>query len=139
MTPRDHRYIVIVGCGRLGSFLANRLSNEGNSVVVIDSNPAAFDTLTADQFSGFRVEGDATELAILKQAKLDKADVVVGATQDENVNIMAAQVAKKRFNVPKVIARILDPNKEDFCRKLGIECICPTLIAAEKMIVLLNA
>lgn len=139
MAIAEHLYIVVVGCGRLGSFLANRLSNEGHSVVVIDVNASAFDMLTADQFSGFRVEGDATELAVLRHAKLDKADIVIGATQDENVNIMAAQVAKTRFNVPKVIARILDPNKEDFCRKLGIECICPTLIAAEKMILLLKA
>ena len=138
MTSAEHLYIIIVGCGRLGSFLANRLSHEGHSVVVIDANADAFEMLAADQFSGFTVEGDATELALLEQAKMDKADIVIGATQDENVNIMAAQVAKNRFNVPKVIARIIDPNKEEFCRKLGIECICQTLIAAEKMILSLN-
>ena len=134
----NNSYIIVIGCGRLGSFLANKLSNEGNSVVVIDVNVSAFDALTADQFSGFRIEGDATELAVLKQAKIDKADVVIGATHDENVNIMAAQIAKNTFNVPKVLVRILDPNKESFCRSIGIECICPTSIAAEKMIGVLN-
>lgn len=138
MAQSKNMYIIVIGCGRLGSFLANRLSNEGHSVVVVDVNSTAFDALTADQFSGFRVEGDATELAVLKQAKIDKADVVIGATHDENVNIMAAQIAKKRFNVPKVFVRILDPNKESFCKAIGIECVCPTSIAAEKMITDLN-
>ena len=135
MAEAKNKYIIIIGCGRLGSFLANRLSNEGHSVVVIDVNSNAFDALITDQFSGFRVEGDATEFAVLKQAKIDKADVVIGATHDENVNIMTAQIAKKRFNVPKVYVRILDPNKESFCKAIGVECVCPTSIAAEKMIV----
>ena len=138
MTSAKNLYIIIVGCGRLGSFPANRLSNDGHSVVVIDADPNAFTMLTADQFSGFMVEGDATELAVLKQAKIDKADVLIGATHDENVNIMAAQIAKKRFDVPKVFIRILDPNKESFCRAIGIECVCPTEIAAESMITSLN-
>ena len=138
MVSAKNQYIIVIGCGRLGSFLANRLSSEGHSVVVIDVNPNAFDTLTADQFSGFRLEGDATELAVLKQAKMDKADVVIGATHDENVNIMTAQIAKNRFNVPKVLVRIIDPNKESFCRRIGIDCVCPTLIAAEKMVTMLN-
>lgn len=134
MTSAKHQYIIVIGCGRLGSFLANRLSNQGHSVVVIDINSKAFNMLTTDHFSGFSMEGDATELAVLKQAKIDKADVLIGATHDENVNIMAAQIAKQRFNVPKIFVRILDPNKEAFCKMLGIECVCPTTIAAEKMI-----
>jgi trk/ktr system potassium uptake protein len=134
MGTTNHSYIIIVGCGRLGSFLANRLSNEGHSVVVIDIDSNAFNMLTADRFSGFTIEGDATELGVLKQAKIDKADVVIGATHDENVNIMVAQIARNTFNVPKVLVRILDPNKESFCRCVGIKCVCTTSIAAEKMI-----
>jgi trk system potassium uptake protein TrkA len=138
METSNNLYIIVIGCGRLGSFLSNRLSNEGHSVVVIDINANTFDALTSDQFSGFRIEGDATELAVLKQAKVDKADVVIGATHDENVNIMAAQIAKNTFHVPKVLVRILDPNKESFCRNVGIECICTTSIAAERMIRAVN-
>ncbi|HUU19975.1 MAG TPA: NAD-binding protein [Sedimentisphaerales bacterium] len=138
MAQAKNMYIIVIGCGRLGSFLANRLSNEGHSVVVVDVNSNAFDALTAEAFSGFRIEGDATELAVLKQSKIDKADVVIGATHDENVNIMAAQIAKKRFNVPKVFVRIFDPNKESFCKAIGVECVCPTSIAAAKMIIALN-
>lgn len=138
MVQSKNLYIIVIGCGRLGSFLANSLSNEGHSVVVIDENSNAFDALTSDQFSGFRVEGDATEFAVLIQAKMDKADVVIGATHDENVNIMAAQIAKNKFNVPKVLARILDPNKESLCEAMGIEYICSTSMAAEKMMTVLN-
>ena len=138
MAEAKNLYIIIIGCGRLGSFLANKLSNKGNSIVVIDINADAFATLAPDQFSGFTVEGDATELATLKQAKIDKADVVIGATHDENVNIMASQIAKNKYNVPKVLVRILDPNKETFCRATGLECICPTSMVAEKMITVLK-
>ncbi|MCF7956656.1 MAG: TrkA family potassium uptake protein [Phycisphaerae bacterium] len=134
MALNGNLYIVVIGCGRLGSLLANKLSNAGHTFVVVDVNKTAFDALTPDQFSGFIIEGDATEFAVLKQAKIDKADVVIGATHDENVNIMAAQIAKNRFNVPKVFVRILDPEKETFCKAIGIECVCPTTIAAEKMI-----
>jgi trk system potassium uptake protein TrkA len=134
MTSNHNLYIVVVGCGRLGSLLANKLSNEGHSIVVIDISTVAFDALTPDQFSGFRIEGDATELAVLKQAKIDKADAVIGATHDENVNIMVAQIAKKKFNVPKVFVRIFDSDKESFCNAIGIEFVCPTTMAAEKMI-----
>jgi trk system potassium uptake protein TrkA len=138
MAHAKHQYIIIIGCGRLGSFLANRLSNEGHSVVVVDINASAFNTLTADQFSGFRMEGDATELAVLTQAKIDQADIFMSVTHDENVNLMTAQIAKKRFHVPQVFVRIMDPHKASFCQTIGVEWVCPTLIAAEKMIAILN-
>ncbi len=138
MAEAKNLYIIVIGCGRLGSFLANRLSNQGNSVVVIDNNPNSFDALTGDQFSGFTIEGDAAELEVLRQAKMDKADVVIGATHDENLNIMAGQIAKNNFKVPKVLVRILDPNKESFCREIDVEYICTTSLAAEKMIAALN-
>jgi trk system potassium uptake protein TrkA len=123
-------YIVIIGCGRLGSYLANGFSREGHSVVVIDSNETTFDNLTAD-FSGFKLEGDATKLSVLKKSKLNKADCMIAATHDDNVNLMAAQVAKKIFNVPKVLARVFDPKREQVYAQLGIETICPTSVAAE--------
>lgn len=125
------RYIVIIGCGRLGAILANRLSREGNSVVVIDKNEGAFAHLSSD-FSGFRLEGDATQIAVLKEAKLDKADVLIATTYEDNVNMMAAQIARKIFRTSQVIARVFDPKREKAYRQLGIETICPTSIAAER-------
>lgn len=126
---KNSMYIVIIGCGRLGSFLANLFSREGHPVVVIDSNEATFENLTSD-FSGFRLEGDATKLAVLKKSKLDKADCMIATTHDDNVNLMVAQVAKKIFNVQKVLARVFDPRREQVYAQLGIETICPTSVAA---------
>ncbi len=125
-----YQYIVIVGCGRLGSMLANQLSGQGRSVVVVDRDEAAFHNLSTE-FSGFQVTGDAAELAILRQAKIDQADCLLAITRHDNVNLMVAQVAKVVFQVPKVIARVFDPSREAVYRQFEIETICPTTLSAE--------
>jgi trk system potassium uptake protein TrkA len=127
----DLRYfVIIVGCGRLGSYIANKLSHSGHSVVVIDSRESAFDALSSE-YSGFRLEGDATEFDVLKQAKTDQADVLIATTHEDNVNVMVAQVAKKLFHVPRVMARVFDPKREKVYHHLGIETVSPTLIAGD--------
>lgn len=123
------QYIVIVGCGKLGSYLANHLSRLGHGVVVVDRDERAFVNLSPE-YSGFRIEGDATELAVLKQAKADKADLVVSATSNDNVNLMVAQVAKKVLGVARVLARVFEPRRESVYRGLGVETVCPTSVAA---------
>jgi trk system potassium uptake protein len=123
-------FVVVVGCGRLGSHLANRLSLAGHGVVVVDKDERAFGNLSPD-YSGFRVEGDASELAVLKEAKVSQADMLIATTQDDNINLMVAQVAKAEFGVSRVLARIMDPRLEDIYRGLGVETICPTSIATE--------
>jgi len=127
---RASLFTVVVGCGRLGSYLANKLSLEGHSLVVVDIEETAFDALSAE-YSGFRVEGDATELAVLKRAKMDKADLVIAATGDDNVNLMTAQIAGRIFQVPRVLARIYDPGRSEIYRELGVDGICPTVIAGD--------
>lgn len=127
---KNSRYVLIVGCGRLGSQLANHLSRTGNLVVVIDRNELTFNDLSPD-FSGFRVHGDATQLAVLKEAKINKADVLIATTHEDNVNLMVAQVARGIFSVPHVLARVFDPRREEVYAQLGIDTICPTSVAAE--------
>ncbi len=126
---KNYRYIVIVGCGRLGSHLANTLSRDGHSVVVIDRDESTFDDLSPD-FSGFRLEGDATHLAVLREAKLDHTDVLIATTREDNVNLMVAQVAGKIFGVSKALARVNNPKREEIYRQLGIDTICPVTVAA---------
>jgi trk system potassium uptake protein TrkA len=126
-------FVVIVGCGRLGAFLANQLSRDGHSVVVMDKAPEALEALSAE-YSGFRVEADGTELAALRQARMEKADLVIAATREDNVNLMVAQVARSLFGVPRVIARVFDPQREEIYRELGAETICPTTIAAKALL-----
>jgi len=130
----DSNYIVIVGCGRLGGMLANRLSAIGNQLVVIDRREAAFDKLSTE-FSGFRITGDASELDVLRQAHTDQADYLFAITTQDNVNLMVAQIARKIFDVPKVIARVYDPARETIYREFGIETISPTKLSAEAFMV----
>jgi trk system potassium uptake protein TrkA len=126
-------FVTIVGCGRLGSHLADRLSRKGHSVVVIDPEEAAFGLLSAE-YSGFRVEGDATEFAVLKRAKADQADVLVASTNSDNVNLMVAQVASRLLGVPHVVARVVDPARSDAFANSGIEVLCPTSLAADLLV-----
>lgn len=125
-------YVVIFGCGRLGSRIANWLSSTGNSVVVVDKDERAFDALSYE-FTGFKIVGNANELETLKLAKVNKADFVLSLTPDDNTNIMVALVSKEIFGIPQVIARVYDPNNLDMFSQFGIEIICPTLLAVDSV------
>jgi trk system potassium uptake protein TrkA len=114
----------------LGSMLANQLSSLGRNVVVIDRDEAAFKKLSTE-FSGFQVLGDAVELSVLQQAKIDKADCLLAVTRHDNLNLMVAQVAKSVFGVSKVMARVFDPKREELYAQFGIETICPTKLSAD--------
>lgn len=124
-------YIVVVGCGRLGSLLASRLSGEGNSVVVIDRSESTFGDLSGE-FSGFQIEGDATELATLEAAKVGQANCLLAVTNKDNINIMVAQIAKTMFNVPTVLARVFDPKREELYGEFGIQTISPNQLSADR-------
>lgn len=117
-------YIVIIGCGRLGSTIARELSREGNDVVIIDNNSDNLKKLGTG-FNGIRIRGVEFDNDILLEAGIDGADMFLGVTNDDNTNIMASQIARDIFNVPKVMARICEPNKEFIYEKLGIDIINP--------------
>lgn len=136
--PQNPLFVVVVGCGRLGSHLANRMSAAGHSVVVIDSDERAFASLSAE-YSGFTVEGDAAELAVLRMAKVGQADVIIAATREDNLNLMVAQVARESFGVRRALARVLDPRREEVYRALQIDTVCPTTVAADIFADLLSA
>lgn len=124
------QYVVVVGCGRLGSLLAGLLSQGGSSVVVIDRDEASFEML-APEFSGFRITGDAVEMEVLQAAKVHKAGCLLAVTEDDNVNLMVAQVAHEVFKVPRVMARVFDPRREAIYREFGIETVSPTKLSAD--------
>lgn len=127
------RYIIIIGCGTLGSALGNRLSELGHSIVMIDRDENAFQAL-GNEFSGFMVNGDANEFFTLKQAKAEKADLVLALTDDDNLNIMLSQICQKLYNIPRVIARVNHLESAQIFDKLGIETVCPPLLAAESLL-----
>lgn len=125
--------IVIVGCGRMGGLLANKLSGLGKSIIIIDNEESAFDILTTD-FSGFHINGDATRIEVLKQAKVDQADFLLVLTGDDTINLAVAQVGKYTLKVPFTIARVFDPARERIFKKMGIRTICPTRLTLEALI-----
>ena len=127
---KDSQYIIVIGCGRLGSLLASGLSAQGHSVVIIDQDESAFDALSAE-FSGFQIVGDAVELATLCKAKADKADCLLAVTREDNVNLMVAQIGNITFEVPTVLARVFDPARETMYKEFEIETISPTQLSAD--------
>ena len=128
-----YQYVLAVGCGRLGSILANRLSSLGSNVVVVDRDEDAFKNLSTE-FSGFTVTGDAAELAVLRSARIHRADCLLAVTRHDNVNLMVAQVASTVFQVSRVIARVTDPARERVFRQFGVETLCPTNLSAETLL-----
>ena len=122
-------YVIIVGCGRVGSELAKLLSGEGHNVVVIDKNPSAFDRL-GGTFNGLTLVGNGFSLSLLKQAGIEKADAFCAVTNGDNTNLVSAQAAKKIFKVPKVIARVYDPQRAHIYQALGLDIISGTILFA---------
>jgi trk system potassium uptake protein TrkA len=126
-------YIIIVGCGRVGSRLAELFSAARSDVVIIDTEPTSLKNLGAE-FDGMTIIGDGTDQDIMEKAGASKADVFVATTNDDNVNLMACQVAKQVFNIKRVIARVNDPDREKMFKDLKIDAtICPTSIAASNI------
>ena len=122
-------YVIIVGCGRVGSELAKLLSSEGHNVVVIDRHPESFERL-GRTFNGMTLVGNGFDVELLKQAGIAQADALCSVTNGDNSNIVAAQVAKKIFKVPKVIARVYDPSRADIYKTLGLDIISGTILFA---------
>lgn len=130
--------IVILGCGRLGSRLAIWMADHGHSVVVVDSDEVAFKALD-DKFSGEVILGNPLDEKVLGTALKDRPDVFVCLTEMDNVNIMTAQIAKKRFGVPRILARIRDTSLASVYRGLGLEVLCSTDIVLSALTTMLTA
>lgn len=124
--------IIIVGCGRLGSLLAQILSVEGHDVVVIDRENIAFVRLGSG-FNGMTLVGTGIDIDVLRRAGIETTDALAAVTTDDNTNVMAAQVAKELFRVPKVIARIYDPEREQIYHEFGLETVSPITLAASQI------
>ncbi len=121
--------VVILGCGRVGSTIATTMSREGHDVTIIDQNPDSFRRLAAS-FSGKTVVGNGIDEDTLRRAEVGGADAFIAVTNGDNRNIMSVQIAKVRFHVPKVVARIYDPIRSVAYAEMGIRTVCTTCIAA---------
>lgn len=133
-------FVVIVGCGRTGSRLArNLIRQEGNLVSVLDKDPEAYarlgyglDRSWADLGGRFTV-GAALEVDALELAGIGEADAFVASTNGDNTNIVIAQIARERYEVGKVVARIMDPARAEWYRGKGLEIVCPTSVSTEML------
>lgn len=132
----DPNYIIIVGCGELGSQLASTLLKQRKSITVIDKDEDAFKRLP-DQFSGFTIEGNGIEEDTLLEARINRASMLVAVTGNDNTNIMIAQIARVMYHVPSVIARLCEPSRARLIEDLNIKTICPTDLSVRAFSLLL--
>ncbi len=115
---------MIVGCGRVGSSLANLYSQAGHEVSVIDEDEESASRLDSD-FSGDFFRGVGLDIEVLRRAGIDDADVFIACTDGDNTNLVVAQVAHEQFKVPCVVVRVFDPSRADFYSGRGLRVVCP--------------
>jgi len=119
---------ILIGGGRVGRALATRLENRGENVVVVDINPPVVEQLQADGFHA--IEGDGTDVSVLKDARIENAKIVVAVTGDDNTNLLISQLAKTKFNIASVFARVNDPDNVDAFDALDVRAIDASLATA---------
>jgi trk system potassium uptake protein TrkA len=124
--------VIIMGCGRVGAQLASLLDKQGNQVTTIDIDAYSFRRLPPD-FSGTALIANGVNQEALEKAGIKDADAFVAVTQGDNRNIMACQIAKHIFRVPRVLCRIYDPLRREIYAKLGLSSLSPTTIFAEML------
>lgn len=121
-----------MGSGRVGARLAGLLDADGHQVTVLDIEPYSFRRLPPD-FEGTALVGNGIDQQALRRAGIEEADVFIALTQGDNRNVMAAQIAKHIFNVPRVMCRIYDPLRNELYSTLGLETFSPTTVFADML------
>jgi len=114
-------YIIIVGGGSVGYHLCKALLKEGHEVLVLDKDVAKCENFE-DELGSVCVRGDGCEVATLAEAGVSRAEVFIAATDEDEDNLVACQVAKHKFGVPRTIARVNNPENEKIFKKLGVDC-----------------
>ena len=124
--------VIVVGCGRVGASLAVVLDTPENEVSVIDVDPAAFARLHGE-FQGHKVVGQGFDEGVLRGAGIEDCDAFAAVTSQDNVNLMASEVARRLYKVPHVITRLVNPERLGLYRQLGLDYVCDTELVAENM------
>jgi trk system potassium uptake protein TrkA len=126
-------HIVIMGCGRVGSTLAQNLESRGHAVAIIDQNPDAFRRLGAD-FAGLTVTGVGFDREVLVEAGIERADAFAAVSSGDNSNIISARLARETFGVRRVVARIYDQKRAEVYERLGIPTVATVRWTADRMV-----
>jgi trk system potassium uptake protein len=124
--------IMVIGCGKVGSSLARELVENGNNVVIIENDKKLLEN--ANSIDCMKINGIPIDKDLLKNAGIDQADALCAVTQDDNMNIMTAQVAKEIFKVNKVIARIFNPQSKELFEEFGLETVCSTSLTVNAIL-----
>jgi trk system potassium uptake protein len=124
---------MVIGCGRVGSTVAQQLQGSGWEVTVLDENEDALGRL-GESWTGEFLVGHGMDLQLLKEGGIEEADAVVVTTDGDNTNIVIAQAAQKHFEVPTVVVRVLDPARAQFYATRGLRIVCPTSAAIETLV-----
>ncbi len=132
-------FILIVGCGRVGSSVARTMLREGHEVSCLDEDPESHARLEVgldrgwEDLGGRFTVGTGLEIDALLAAGIEKADAFIASTDGDNTNIIIAQIAQKRYEVPTVIARVLDPLRAEWYQRQGLNTVCPTRVAIDML------
>jgi trk system potassium uptake protein TrkA len=130
-------FVLIVGSGRVGSAIAKSMLAEGHEVSVLDEDPEAIALLNRGQtqswedLGGRFTVGTALEIDALLEAGIEQADAFVASTDGDNTNLVIAQIAQRRFEVDRVVVRVLDPARARWYAEQGLQTVCPTQTAIE--------
>ena len=124
--------VIIMGCSRVGALLASQLVSMGNEVSVIDQDPGSLKRLGRD-FGGKTLLGIGIDEGALKRAEIEKAEAFIAVTNDDNTNLMAAQLVREKFKTPKIFLRVYDPKRAEAFKELGLNIICPTIDTAKEI------
>ena len=132
-------FVLVVGAGRVGASVATKALRAGHTVSVLDEDPLSHERLDVElsqsweEAGGRFTIGTALELDALVEAGIEDAEVFIASTNGDNTNLVVSQIAQKRFDVPRVVARVLDPRRAAWYREQGLTTICPTQIAIEQL------
>jgi len=132
-------FILIVGCGRVGSSVARAMLHEGHEVSCLDEDPESHARLEVglekgwEDLGGHFTVGAGLETEALIAAGVERADAFIASTDGDNTNIIIAQIAQRRYAVPTVIARVLDPLRAEWYQRQGLHTVCPTRVAIDML------
>ena len=130
-------FVLICGCGRVGSTVAKSMLAEGHDVSVLDEDPEAIALLEKgaeqswEDMGGSFTVGTALEVDALVEAGIERADAFVASTDGDNTNLVISQIAQRRYRISKVVVRVLDPARAEWYAQQGLLTICPTKTAIE--------
>lgn len=118
-------YIIIIGGGRIGYYLSKALLDEGHEILVIEKDALTVEHIE-EELGSICMQGDGCEAATLDEAGTERANLFIAVTDQDEDNLVACQVAKYKFNVPRIIARISNPKNEVLFKRLGIDVTVST-------------